>query len=322
MDYTYTYSIINDVISGKVEPSSLQQEIANSEIVISIRHITIESDNLFIAFKAELSDDDKILLDDIVHYHSGEIIAEGEVYDNVGKQIIHQTSKPLGFTTYWTGAGDSNLNVYDCGHGAHFMHKHIIGDPITKIEYVDFNCITNRTFLHEGYLVWKGGLGDEVSLEVVSSTVSGTISNNTNYNVYNDYLVVPANKDGYFQLDSDITNPYGGLVYMPFDEDGTRPKSFWNAEWDAVNKRFINITPAPLGDGKYNMFTKEVVFNRFINRLHLLGDGSLRLQCSDSEEFGQGMRLKATYETATDLGDPDHDWYCTFYIVMHREKTV
>ena len=51
--------------------------------------------------------------------------------DPSGKERTHQTSRPLGMDTYFTGAGDDPENVSDVGGGAHFHLEHIADISIT-----------------------------------------------------------------------------------------------------------------------------------------------------------------------------------------------
>ncbi len=317
--FTYTYSIQNDIIVGKVDLNALKQEIHISTLVIALNDLTTQEDYLHITFKTEVLDKDT--LDNLVEMHQGEPLSEGDVYDGSGKLVIHQTSKPTGFLTYWTCNGD-DLTINDnYGDGECAVFQHKVGDPKNSSIYLDFNCVDNRTFLHEGFLQWKDCLADTVSLSVVTATVSGIASSGTNYNLYNGIIVVPANKDGYFELQSDISKIDGGLVFVPQDDDGVRATAFWNATWNTTTKLFEDISAAPKGDGAYNMFIYEYPLQRFINKIHLLGSGNQRLQSSDSDEIGQGMRVKIDLTTSHDF-DEDHEWYFSCFLTMHREKTI
>ena len=74
--------------------------------------------------------------------------------------LIHSTPRPLGTYTYFSGAdddhtdptlvgGDNESNIQDL-----VFHHEIEGDN-PEVLYLDFNCITNETWLREGYAQWK-----------------------------------------------------------------------------------------------------------------------------------------------------------------------
>ena len=102
------------------------------------------------------------------------LITQGTIYpkDSDGKMFVHQTSRIPGCMTYWTGRGDDPDDPEDVGNGEHLSIQHKVGDPLDQIIYLDFNCIDNKTYLHEGYIFWKDAIyGDYASLIVVTNTV-------------------------------------------------------------------------------------------------------------------------------------------------------
>ena len=239
--------------------------------------------------------------------------------DRSGKTRVHQTSRKLGTRIYWTGEGDDTTNPTAIGGGTKTSYTHSIGQEEPNISYIDFNIAENETWLHEGYLTWKGAELDTISLELVPRITPTTVSSGTNYNLYDGYLIIPAAGDGTVQIVSDITTHSGGLVYMPDDDLGNPPTAFWNAEWDTTTKKYINITPAPNADGRYNMFAVEVGFAKFINNIPMLSDGFIALNSSDTDQLGQGMRLKMTCDTNNTVAD--HDWSIASIICLHRAKS-
>jgi len=316
----YTYSISSDFPNQKVNAGRLTQEIAASSITITLDYINTDSTNCDIWFKVDISAGEQTTLDSIVDNHSGEIILSDPPKDSSGKPRVHQTSRKLGLLTYWTGSGDNPAVVTDVGGGSELQINHEIGHDIEQSVYVDFNCVANETHLHEGYVVWKDAYFDEVSLSVVPRIVTTEAGTDTNYNLYGGYLVIPAAGDGTLDMTSDITQPNGGLVYIPTpgDANATPSPAFWNADFNTSTGLFENITAAPSGDGNFNMFSVEVSLQRFINRIPLLGNGFERLQSADSDEIGQGMRLKLTTTTV----GTDHQWNLACIATMHRSKTA
>lgn len=238
--------------------------------------------------------------------------------DRSSKLRVHQTARALGTMIYFTGKGDSPSNPVDIGNGSEFRIHHKVGDPMEVYRYVDFNCVENQTWVHEGYILWDNAQFDTISMEILPRTVKVVAGQNTQYMDYNGVLL-PAAGNGNVLLASgmDLTSPSGGLVYMPLDDTGERATAFWDANWNTTTKRFENITPNPTGKGKYNIFTKEVLFASFANSLPLLGTGFERIVSDDTDEVGQGWRFKFRLKT----NEPDHEWRIAFILSMHRKDT-
>jgi hypothetical protein len=205
------------------------------------------------------------------------------------------------------------------GGGERLSFAYSIGNSDPLIKYVDFNIVENETWLHEGYVTWQDAQLDVLDLQlvtIVTSTTSGT-----SYNIYNDYLIIPASPgEGSVDITSDITKHDGGLVYIPPNDDGTRDPAFWNAEWDNINKVYKNISPAPMGDGEFNMFSVEVTLAQFVRSMALVGSGFIALNSSDTFQLGHGMRLKMIADTnKTDY--QDHNWRIACMMCLHRDLT-
>jgi len=170
-------------------------------------------------------------------------------------------------------------------------------------------------------LTWKNAEMDKLDLKMVPRVISTISGSGTMYSVYNNYLIVAANGDGDIELNSDITTHSGGLVYMPNDDLGNSPTAFWNADWNSDEGKYENISFAPAGDGRYNMFSTEVTFAHFIRHIPLLGEGFIALSSSDTDEMGHGMRLKMTADTNTETAS-DHGWEVACIMCLHREKST
>jgi len=257
---------------------------------------------------------------------------QSQIKDPSGKPIIQQTSRPIGTKTYFTSEGDDTSShpttMTKVGGGGDFLEIDHTGTEGTGPEsiYSDFNIAENRTFLHEGYIQWEGAVGDTVTLEIVTKPTTTNADTGTEFKLYGGYLIVgssfPAgsvinvnDKTTVASLvDADVK-----LVYIPVSRDtGLRPSAYWNADYNTTTHVYENIAYAPLGDGKYNMFSTEVVLERFVNNMKLRKDGFMVMKTSDTSEIGQNMRVKFTGNT---IGT-DHAWYCSATIVMHRIKTV
>ena len=248
-------------------------------------------------------------------------IPEVPPQDLSGKTRVHQTSRPLGLMTYFTGSGDDPNDVTSYGTGEDFYIKHSIGDSTSQELYLDFNIVENETWIHEGYMIWENAKFDYVSLMIVPRVTGTTIGLSTNFNFYTDgkvHLIIPAAGDGTCQITTDIYDPNGGLIYIPDSDLGIPPVAFWNADWNSSTKKYENITAAPYGNGRYNMFYEEDILYRFVNKVPVLGNGFQRLQSSDTERLGHGMRFKTIAHTH----NTDHDWSIACALTMHRDKTV
>jgi len=155
-------------------------------------------------------------------------------------------------------------------------------------------------------------LGDEWNWRAVTS--------DTDYKLYNSYLIVPDSFPVGDQIDLtvDLTDPNGGLVYAPNNDKGESPSAYWNADYNTTTHEFENITAAPTGNGRYNLFGVEVVFVTFVNDIAMLGTDDIELKSHDVDQVGHGVRLKATVITV----GTDHDWKCCAFITLFRERTI
>lgn len=239
-----------------------------------------------------------------------------------GKIRVHQTSRQFGTYVYFTGAGDDPSNPKQIGNGERFIFQHKIGDPLTVTKYYDFNTLMNETYIHEAYITWDNAKFDSVNLDFVSVAPSIEGGVDTNFNLYDGYLIVPAAGDGNINITSDITTCHGGLFECKANELGVVPQGFWDADGNIDTARFENIRPAPTGDGQFNMFATELHLARLVNKIPLLGNGFQQLQSSDVDIIPHGLRMKITVNTHVDDDNPDHEWSMAFMLVLHRTKSV
>jgi hypothetical protein len=326
----YIYSISNDFLNGAIASDELASEIRESTITIALDYITTAGDVCDIWFKEALSGSEETVLDGIVAAHTGEFIIpsipvdlEDEWRDRSGKLRVHQTSRKLGLAISWTGTGDDISNITNVYHGEPFTFEfNTASGTGTMSKYIDFNIVENETWLHEGYLTWKNCHFEKLSLQMVPITTGVTVSSGTNYNLYGGYLVVPAYPGtGTIAITSDITGPRGGLIYMPDDDLGESPIAYWNADWNSTTKKYENISAAPNGNGRYNMFAVEVVFAEFVSQIALLSSGFIGLDSSDTDQMGQGMRLKMILEPGNHNGTEEIVGVACI-LCLHRESSV
>lgn len=238
--------------------------------------------------------------------------------DRSGKIRVHQTARKIGTIVYFAGSGDDISNINDIGNGEPFVFSHSSEDPNIQIKYFDFNTLLNETYFQEGYLIWEGAQFDTLSMSIVPRTVLIIETSNTNFRKHGSGIIIPAAGDGDIQIDSDISEYMGGLVYMPTNDLGEPEIGFWDADWNNDTQKFENIRPNLHGYGKFNLFWKEVEFAKFLNKIPLLGTGFERLVSNDSDQIGHGMRLKGTIIT----NGSSHSWKVACMMCMFRDKTA
>ena len=232
------------------------------------------------------------------------------------KKYIHQTSRPLGTFTYFSGAGDDQSDPTKIGGEVTEEEKlklHLPVGTMSKTVYMDLNMVVNKTHIHEGYLQWLGALNDDITMTLVPKLTSYSAGSNTNYNLYNGYLVIPAAGDGEIVVGTEDIE----LVQCVPDEKGDVQPGYWSADFNEETKQFEDITAAPLGDGGYNIFGAEAPLFRFANKIPALGEGFIMLQTADQSRIGHGMRIKIKADTCGN----GHEWFCNAFITFHREKT-
>ena len=235
------------------------------------------------------------------------------------KMYIHQTSRPFGTVTTFTSKGDSTSDSTvmgtDVGSGSLLKIGHNIGDDYDQTQTIDFNVMENETYIHEGYITWKGAEFDRIQMDFVTATTDYTTATGSNFNLHGGYMLVPAAGDG-------SCNPVGriNLVESVISRDyGTRVlPAYWNCPYDSTTHTFGDLTAAPGGDGQYNIFTQEIEMASFCNDVLLLDNGFIKLQTSDIHQIGHGWRMRLISRTDSTA---DHVWQAGITLTLNREKT-
>lgn len=229
------------------------------------------------------------------------------------KMFVASTSRPFGTVSQFTSEGDSTGNPVAVGGGQKLMLHHQVGDSTEQHVYIDLNTAENKTYLHEGYVMWQDATFDSVSMRAVPKVTPYMDGTNTFFDLYDGYLIVPAPGTGSIQILDDQQ-----LVESPISLDyGQRDPSLWTADWDTTSHSFTNLNAAPAMDGTYNMFGVEVPFARFCNVV-LLGHGNMHFPTADVMQLAPGARIKITFKTEA----PDHDWKASCVIGLARENTI
>ena len=206
-----------------------------------------------------------------------------------------------------------------CQETFSFIYK--IGDTEPMQKYIDFNIAENETWLHEGYLTWEDCQMDTLTLQMVPRTVTVSGVTGGDMALYGGYMVVPtAPGEGNVAIANDLTQPNGGLIYMPNNDLDEPPTAFWDADYNASTHLFENIRPNYSAQGRYNIFTYEIIFAEFIRQIPLLASGFIALNSSDTDQMGQGMRIKMIADT--NKYRQDHDWSVACIMCLHRDHSV
>ena len=338
-DYNYFFTI-ESFINNLFHLGKLDREIRSSEITTALDYINGSEDGVDIFFKSNLNSNDLTTLSGVVSTHDGiddnvdhmqvkivessiqqAVTIKDEWRDRSGKLRVHQTSRKLGLRTNWTGRGDDTSDVTNVGGGETLMFHHEIGDINPLIKYIDFNIIMNETWAHEGYFTWKDCMMNTLSMQMVPRTVTTSGVTGGDKAIYGGYLVVPtAPGQGNIEVVNDLTQPDGGLIYIPNSDLDVSSTAYWDADFNTSTKKFENIRPNYTGTGRYNIFSYEVIFAQFVRQLPLLGSGFLSLDSSDTDQMGHGMRFKMIAETNSSFDD--HEWYVACFLCMHRHRSV
>lgn len=242
--------------------------------------------------------------------------------DSTGKVLVHSTPRHLGTITYFTGAGDDINKPNNVGDGQFLGFKHNVGDPLVQSQYLDFNLMNKRMWIKEGYFNWSNCQFDQVSFSVVTRSTPVYPGNSTNYKLFNGYLVQPVlDATGNISINEDnLLKCNGTLVQIPDTELGIKPMAcFFDARWDSIQNKFVDLTPKPNGDGNYNIFAAEVCMVKFVNKLCLYGTNAQNVNSADASQIGAGMRIKLDYYTHKDNSIPDHEWVFAGTFATFRE---
>jgi len=340
-DYGYNYTI-DQFLNNKYDLSKLDREIRSSSITVAINYLTGTEEDVDIYFKNYLPAEEVTTLSGIVAVHDGiddsidyqpvKIMAVDEgthmntsIYDvpvdRSGKLRVHQTSRKLGLRIMWTGVGDDPSDITKAGGGEYIYFIHTASGIDTKMKYIDFNIVENETWIHEGYITWNNCNMDTLTLQMVPRTVTVSGVTGGDKTVYGDYIVVPTPPgQGDYEVVNDLTEPNGGLVYMPNNDLDEPPTAYWDADYNSETKKYENIRPNYTAQGRYNIFSYEVIFAEFIKQIPLLATGFVPLNSSDTDQVGHGMRLKLITSTCTEVAP--HDWSVACIICLHRDRSV
>lgn len=244
-----------------------------------------------------------------------------------GKLLFTGSPRPVGTSTYHTGYGDNPLDIDDVGNGNAITLMHNIGggqdvgNHMLERIYCDFNTALNPSYIHSSIIDHFGVNNAKICCYAVSPVTVTEVVQNGDYiavpfNGVSNALIIPV-ASGTGNLN--IVGP--ALMEAAFLDNGTRGQGFFNAEIDhGTPKGFTNITSVPYGTGQYNMFAREVVFDRFVN-LNLVSPGraaTTNISSHDISRIPHGLRLRIDIEIPKNM---DSICQATVNIFMYRTRT-
>jgi len=246
--------------------------------------------------------------------------------DSCNKDMVHQSSCPLGAVTGWFGIGDNPASPSVVGGGQRFICHHKVGDSSPLVVTADLNLKENEGYIHEGFIECKDAILDYIHAEIIPAVTTTTPGSGTNYLNYNGTgIIVYAPGAG----DLSISGVAAMKPVQVFQDVNTKikPAAFWDFDYDEGTHTFSNPTPKPNGDGNYNLFCSEDVYQtfpkRFWHAVPLLGNTMKWMQSDDAVPLGCNLRIRLKFYTHIDGEDaPDHEWFAAVTSVIHRKRLV
>lgn len=160
---TYTYNL-SDFKNNKVCSDRLTNEIRSSEIIISLDHIDTDPISTYLFFKDSLSNDDKLLLDNIINEHSGEPLPP--TIPIVRAEILTEQSEYV-----------LNGNIVE---GFYCAESIVLNLGVSSVETLDliwgFDISLKCATIH----VNEQMLSDEMEIIVSPNTLVGALTSNLN----------------------------------------------------------------------------------------------------------------------------------------------
>lgn len=319
-----TYTFYNKLIdSGR-----LRQEIQdNPNITIALQDINTKDTTVYITMRDTLPSEQEGALTSLVSAHvniplPGHEIIEAKIVEDPilktvdNRYIVKPNVRPIGTTGYFTARDDNTAIPKDVGNGENLIElNHKIGDPSVVTITQRFNVEGNRSWIHEGYLAHTNAAFDRFTFSISTVPTPFTTATGTNFTKVNSAgIIIPAAGNG--NVDIDLNNLTTLVSVVPRTDTGICPSAYWNATYNFTTGKYENLTPAPDGKGKYNIFFTEVTLKRYINNVCLLGDNHPIFVTSDPSELATNLKCNYTFTTAA----PDHDWQISVFISMFREK--
>jgi hypothetical protein len=236
---------------------------------------------------------------------------------NDNRDYVYTTARPVNTHTIFVSEGDDLSDYRNIGGGSSIELVHNIGESTTHNLYIDFNVIDNPTYIHEGYISFEGCTRDRLSFHFVPRLTSFVASQNTNFNLYGGYLIVPTAGNGNIQI-TETPN----LVCVGTDSNGNNNPGFWDADFNYQTGVFDNLRPNIYGQGAYNIFGSEIIAYRMLQRLILKDSttkgGEKHLTTDEQGQILHGYRMKCIFEVT----GTDHDCFISAILSVFRKHAT
>ena len=230
--------------------------------------------------------------------------------------ITKPNVRPIGTRGYFSSRDDLLSNPVDVGNGTNVVKlDHKINQNRVVTISQQFNVEGNPTWLHEGFLKYQGAHFDQFCFYISTVITPHTPGNGTNFQLLPSHgIIIPAAGNGNAVVNtSDLTTL---VSVVPRTDSGIFPAAFWNATSNRTTGKYENLTPAPTGNGRYNIFYIEVILKRYLNDITLLGTDLLSFETTDPTQLASNLKCNYMFTT---VGD-DHNWQAVCYISMYRRK--
>lgn len=163
MDYGYSYNL-SSFPNEKCDLSRLNQEVHDSTIIIALDYINAASNQVTLYFKSELSDDDEVILANIIANHSGEPLPENLV-QNV-KIVVEQPK--------YIESGNVTQELF-CAESILMDVSASIGKSYHEVSWpFNIGLKSGTIFVNESMI------GDEMSVKIAPNTIVGALISNLN----------------------------------------------------------------------------------------------------------------------------------------------
>lgn len=134
------------------DPARLTHEIETSEITVALSHVNTGEGTVSVYFKAQLSADEQAVLDTLVAAHVAEpleapaepvSVALSQHRTDQGVPYLHATPRPMGYTSYFSCAGDGPEGV---GTGERLLFNMMASDTAKSVDVT----FSEQVFLKSG----------------------------------------------------------------------------------------------------------------------------------------------------------------------------
>jgi hypothetical protein len=313
-----------------INHGQLWKEITTNPKLANVNFLRIDIHHpmtIKIYFNGNLTRKEHEVLNYIVETHIPQANIDELYKINLGLKTVDNriitvdNSRPLFTRKYFTSVDDDITDSKNCGDGTSKLFiNHKINDPLQKVIEQRFNTYLNDTWFFRGYLQFTNALFDEMCFEVRPEVSECNPAQGSNfYKLPSNGIIIPV--DGWGNVNINLNSKYVYPVEcVPRTDNGERPAGFWNCDFDEETNSFKNITPAPNGDGLYNIFGEEYILKRHINKFQMLGTGSYEFDTKDASRLGSNLRLITIFNTYVDENNPDHEWQACINMSMFREK--